>query len=270
MSELDRLGWAVQHTFEIGGSPVGIRTTTDAFGAWLGEALAAHRRPDDAPLRYSIVAGDRSQTRRREYDILYRGCAPLVRTRSRRTLVESLLSELEAWGFRERDDAVFLRMAPIAAHGAVALVPPYVANALIGLGRRSEKAGITLPAQLHVAADGTTGSMIPIPRSLEVDPAAMEAIGADVVTDRFLLSEPTVAGGVLFFAESGEPLTNVSRGIALYRLAGSAFNLPAVGSEGFRALGRLVAGARCVAVNAVEPAEIVDAVSSAMRQIAGG
>src|SRR5918996_1219946 len=150
MSELDRLGWVVRHTVHIGGSPVGIRTTSERFGAWLGDALAAHLGPEEGPPRYSIVVGDRSTRRRREYDILYRGCAAVVRTRHRRTMVESLLSELEAWTFRDREDAVFLRMAPIAAHGAVALVPPYVANAIIGMGRRSEKAGITLPAQLHV------------------------------------------------------------------------------------------------------------------------
>jgi hypothetical protein len=270
MNELDRLGWAVQHTFDIGGSPVGIRTTSQAFGEWLGSALAAHRVDGEGPLRYSIVAPDRSARRRREYDILYRGCGALVRTLNRRTLVESLLSELEAWSFRERDDAVFLRMAPIAAHGAVALVPPYVANAIIGLGRRAERVGITLPAQLHVAVDRGTGAMIPIRRTLEVDPTALEAIEDDGRADRFAVLEETAPDGLLFFAESGDAVTQVSRGVALYRVAGSAFNLPEVGGDGLRSLGRLVAGARCRAVNVVEPADILDAVSQAMHEMAGG
>lgn len=269
MSELDRLGWAVRHTFHIGGSAVGIRTTSERFGTWLGDALAPHLGPEEGPPRYSIVVGDRAPRRRKEYDILYRGCGAVVRTRHRRTMVEALLSELEAWTFRDRDDAVFLRMAPLAAHGAVALVPPYVANAIIGMGRRSEKAGITLPAQLHVAVDTATGSMIPIPRTLGVDPSAIDAIDEGGRPDRFSVTQPVAADGLVFFAESGEPVAPVSRGIALYRTAISAFNLPSVSGEGFRALGRLVAGARCVAVNAVEPADILDGVSRAMREIAG-
>ncbi len=271
MSELDRLGWAVQHTFEIGGTPIGIRTTSAAFGEWLATALAAHRLEVDGPIRYSIVAAGRNERRRRrEYDILYRGCLALVRTLDRRTLVDALFSELEQWGFRERDDAIFLRMSPIAAHGTVALVPPYVANALIGLGRRSEKAGVTLPAQLHVAVDRNTGAMIPTPPMLDVDPGARDAVGDGTSSDRFAVSTPLAANGLLFFAESGDPVAPVSRGIALYRAAGSAFNLPQVGGDGLRALGRLVAGARCLAVNAVEPADILDAVSRAMREIARG
>ena len=270
MSELDRLGWAVRHTFEIGGSSVGIRTTSEPFGSWLADALAAHRVSEEGPLRYSIVVGDRTARRRREYDILYRGCAPVVRTRHRRTLVEALISELEAWTFRDRDDAVFLRMAPIVAHGAVALVPPYVANAIIGMRRRAEKAGLTLPAQLHVAVDKVTGAMIPIPRTLNLAPAALDAVDDGGTTDRFAITEPVAVNGLVFFAESGEPVTPVSRGIGLYRTASAAFNLPAVGSEGLRTLGTLVAGARCLAVNAVEPADVLEGVSRAIREIAGG
>src|SRR5919106_173786 len=163
MTKLDRLGWAVQHSFDIAGAPVAIRTTSAEFGAWLTDILASHRGSGDAPLRYSIVAADRRAGNSREYDILYRGCSAIVRTLHRPTLVDALLDELEAWSFRERDDAVFLRMAPVAAHGVVALVPAYVANTLSGPGRRSTKAGITLPAQHHVAVDVTSGEVIPIP-----------------------------------------------------------------------------------------------------------
>ncbi len=163
-------------------------------------------------------------------------------------------------------------MAPIVAHGVVSLVPPYVANALIGQGRRSTKAGIALPAQLHVAVDPASGSMIPIPPTLDVAAemfVAPEALG-DGVPDRFAVREPLTVDALLFFAESGGVISPVSRGTALYRVAGSAFNLPKLGGEGLRGLGRLVAGASCVAVNAVKPAEIVDTVSGAMREIAGG
>jgi hypothetical protein len=269
MSELDRLGWAVRHTFDIAGSPVGIRTTSAAFGEWLGDVLGAHRIDDEGPLRYSIVTSERKAGTRREYDILYRGCSAVLRTLDRRLLVDSLLDELEAWTFAPRDDALFLRMAPVTAHGAVALAPAYVANALIGLGKRAERAGITLPAQLHVAVDRSAGTVIPIPRALNIHAAALDRVGEPGPRDRYLVSEPVKPKGLLFFAESGEPVEPLSRGIALYRVAGSAFNLPAAGGEGFRALGRLVGDARCFAVNVVEPADILDAVSQALREIAG-
>lgn len=270
MNELDRLGWAVQHTFRIGEAAVGIRTTSEAFGDWLTGALAAHREAADGPVRYSIVAPERNASRRREYDILYRGCAAIVRTLHRPTLAQGLLAELEAWRFPVRDDAVFIRMAPIAGHGTVALIPPHVATTLAGQGQRCARAGITLPAQLHVAVEPPSGAVIPIPPSLRVASGALERLGDGGGPDRLAVTEPFTAGALLFFSESGGDVSRMSRGLALHRIAGSAFNLPRLGGDGVRGLGRLVAGVQCFAVNAVEPAKIVGAVSQALRMASGG
>lgn len=270
MNELDRLGWAVQQTFRVGEAAVGIRTTSEEFGDWLADALAEHRDTAEGPVRYSLVAPQRSVRQRRQYDILYRGCAAVVRTLHRPTLAHGLLTEMEAWGFPVREDAVFIRMAPIAGHGTVALVPPHVASTLARQGRRCARAGITLPAQLHVAVEPSSGALIPIPRTLRVASGALEQLEDGSRRDRFAVVEASTVNALLFFAESGGDISAMSRGLALHRIAGSAFNLARLGGDGIRGLGRLVAGARCFAVNAAEPAKIVDAVSHALRMASGG
>src|SRR2546428_11639545 len=126
MTELDRLGWAVEGSFEFGGAHIGIRTTSERFWGWLETALAQYRISETSIPVYSIVTGDgsgRGVTAKERYHILYKGTIAIARTRDIETLVQTFRSDLESYLFEDRDDAIFADMNVVSRGGITALVP---------------------------------------------------------------------------------------------------------------------------------------------------
>jgi hypothetical protein len=227
MTELDRLGWAVEGTFELGGAQVGVRTTSERFWGWLETALAPYRSQKTATPAYSIVTGDTSGqgTKAKErYHILYKGTIAISRTTDMQTLVETLRSDLEGYLFEDRDDAIFADMNVVSFGGVNALIPASIAPFIGTLGhRRVDRVGLTLPAETAVAMEPGTGKVVPIQRKVELAAGWRDLLAETFRPNgrdpRAVVNEPTRVDVVVSIGWSDVPLAPVSKGIGLYRLA---------------------------------------------------
>src|ERR1041385_5331993 len=99
MEKLDRLGWVVSQVYRIGDERIEVRSTSEAFGAWVDEVLGAHRVEqdfEDNPY-FSIVVeeGGRSIAGGRRMHILYRRTASVVRSLDLATIARAFLTEVE-------------------------------------------------------------------------------------------------------------------------------------------------------------------------------
>jgi hypothetical protein len=151
----------VSRSYELSRFVVGIRTTSEALGAWLDDCLGRYRTDEEAEPHYSIIVeGDRGGVRR--YHILYRDTMKISKTFDLAGLGRTLLTELESLAFPERD-AVYADLAVVGSDGALALMPAMTAQYLDTLGRSVHRAGVILPVETKVAIDPNTGGAISHP-----------------------------------------------------------------------------------------------------------
>jgi hypothetical protein len=266
MTELDRLGWAVEGSFDIGGAQVGIRTTSEPFWGWLEFALAGYRSQQPAIPVYSIVIGDgpsRGAAKER-YHILYKGTIAIARTRDIRTLVETLRSDLEGYLFEDRDDLIFADMSVVSSGATSALVPASIVPFVGTLGRRRlDRTGLSLPAETAVALEPGTGRVVPIPRRIELAEGWSEHLADVMLTNgvdpRIVVREPMEVDVVVSIGWGDVPLAPVSKAIGLYRLATHVTNLEMLGGATVGNLVPLVERARCFEMASAKPAEMLDA-----------
>jgi hypothetical protein len=272
MDHLDHLGWVAQQSFRMGEVEFGIRTTSEAFAAWLGEVLGAYRIAADTRPEFSIVIGDGGAGRgERKFHILYRGTITLTRTFHLPTLVRMLQSELDGFFVHDRDDAIYTDTTLVAANGIRAMVPSSLVFYVGSLGRRVDRAGLRLPVDTVSAIDPETGLLVPARHAIDVSPEAIEALAATSPTngdraDRFTLDRPTAADAVCSIAEAEEPWRLVTPGVAVYRMADHVLNLPKLGSRALEGLGRLVERGRPVELDAAGPKDMLAALASLARQ----
>ena len=203
---------------------------------------------------YSIVVdggeGDEAPPRRGRFHVLYQGVGPIVRTMHLPTLARAFVSELESWLLLERDDAVYARCAPIAMNGTKLLVPGWLVSYVGELGRRVEKAGLTLPLSRWSKIDPATGVVLPTPSLLEVPPGAIDDLGPRHAADECdvklaTLDSPVVVAGVVTYNSQLETIAATSRGLALARLAISTANIEKLGGRAVDGLRRVIERAAC-------------------------
>jgi hypothetical protein len=269
MTELDRLGWAVEGTFEFAGAHVGVRTTSERFWSWLDPTLAAYRSTEKSIPVYSIVTGEdtaagRTGVAKETYHILYKGTIAIARTRDIRTLVETFRSDLEGYFFEDRDDAIFADMSVVSKGGVSALVPASIVPFIGTLGhRRVDRAGLTFPAETAVAIEPGTGRVIPIERRVQLPEGWMDRLAQTMSLNgrdpRGIVDQPTSIDVVMSIGWGDEPLVPVTKGIALYRLATHVMNLELLGGDAVADLIPVVQEARCYEMASLKPAQMLAA-----------
>lgn len=265
MQRLDRLGWVVTQVYEIGGERVEIRSTSASFSAWLGDALASYRRPDDGeddPYLSVVVDGGTGVAGGRRYHVLYRRTSSIVRTLDVGTLARAVLGELERLGLPTRDDLIHLDAAAATVGAANVVFPGYLVPFMADVGRRAERMGAMLPAHATLSVD-PAGAVVPTEGMLGVPDRRIEELRRDFPSaaseDRFFVRQPLRPDGVLLLAhEADVDLRPISRAAALHRLATSAMNLPVVGPEALTAIGRSVSGAACYEASWGGPRRFLD------------
>jgi hypothetical protein len=267
MTELDRLGWAVEGSFEFGGAHVGIRTTSERFWGWLESSLAEHHTAGTSIPVYSIVTGEgpgKAGVAKERYHILYKGTIAIARTRDMLTLVETFRSDLEAYLFEDRDDAIFADMNVVSRGGVNALVPASIVPFIGTLGhRRLDRTGLTFPAETAVALEPGTGQVVPIARRIQLGDGWRERLAETFPPNgrdgRVIVDQPTRVDVVVSIGWGEEPVATVSRGLGLYRLASHVTNLEVLGGQTVANLVPVVEGARCFEMASTKPAQMLGA-----------
>lgn len=262
----------MSQSYEIEGFRVGIRTTSPSFGEWLNDALASYRLDEEVASQYSLVIADDAKQRgsRKGFNILYRGTAPIVRTLHLPTLGRALLAELESFTFQERKDAVFVQALAMDIEGSFVLVPAILAPSLGRFGRRLEKSGIHLGSSTTVALDPRSGRVTPPANLLAVSEECIARLtnidSQNHATDRLTVDDVS-AVDVLFVGgpQTDSPLSPISKGLAVHKLAGNALNLAQLGKTGLHALARLVEGSTCYGVPGGNARETLDFLVAAVK-----
>jgi hypothetical protein len=273
----------VYRTYRLGEARIGVRTTSRVFGAWLDQALSAHRVQEESGTEYSIVVdggvadgglgeeGRDEQRSLRRYHILYRGTAPLVRTLHLTVLGRALLAELAFPLLAEREDAVFVRAAPVRLNGSAALAPWWVVPYLGELGRRVDRAGLGLPATTWVAVDPGSGRVVPAPPALNVSRGSLAQLDRAGPTDLeapLFVDRPLDVAAVFAHLEQDTVIQPAPRSLALQTLAGAAANLTRMGGDALEGLGRLVAGARCFGLSTAPARQMLEALAAVLTHSA--
>jgi hypothetical protein len=264
----------VDGSYQIGRNRVGIRCTSKRFGDLLDRALSDHWSTEPAGAVYSVVLSggkENGGSPGRHFHVLYRYDAPLVRTLHLPTLVRTLFAELESLTFSQRDDAMFLGAGLVASNGSLALGPGSMSMYLDRVGRRIERAGLTLSPTRFVALDPRSGRIVPVPSSLQVPPGDVAGLGAVVPSDRqdnrhgLVVEEPTSVDAIFDFSDA-EPLTPMSRALVVSRLARGVANFPKFGKAGIEALARLTGGTRCLSLGKPQPRPMLEILSSGLNR----
>jgi hypothetical protein len=237
-------------TVRVGGRHLTVRTTSEVFGEWLVEAVAAHAVEETEPDRaaYSIVVGEQSAVGRPVH-VVYRGGSEILRATDLTRIATCILGELDTYGLGDRDDALHLAGSLVIVGGRAVLGPAFLHPVLGRMGRRALRAGIVWAPAAALSIDLASGAASPPARGLSVPPDALERLSGlmpDVAGERDpWATEPSqVAAVVLFGSAPIEPL-RPTRAETLRELTERSLNLHRVGGRGLVALGRLVRDATC-------------------------
>jgi hypothetical protein len=265
MTALDRLGWAVDGSYQVGGADIGIRSTSEPFGAWLDDVLVRYQSAKVTQPVYSIVIADDKGVAKERYHILYRGTVAIVKTTDPRLLVETLRIDLEQYLFPERSDAIFADMTVLSLDGVNVLLPAVLAPFLETLGkRRVARSGLALPADTYVAIEPGSNHAVPIPRLVELAPGWQESLARAVSLNggdsRPTVDRPTPIHVVASIGWGDDPLLPITKGLGLHRLGSHVVNLETLGGSAIEGLVPLIAGAQCYELASVKPAEMLPAI----------
>lgn len=258
----------VSHSFEIGEHRVGIRTTSEAFGAWIAETLAEYRTSEETPPSYSIVVGEPTAGRSKNFHILYQQTLTIARTLDLGSLVRTLLSELEGVLLLERDDAIYADCRVVSYEGGTALVPSILVPYVEEMGRRVERSGLVMPEETAVAIDPETAEIVPLTPRLRLREAALERLGRVAATNGHAghreSEAPRNADVVFSIAELDRPFEPISPGLALYRLASHVLNFDKLGGTALEGLARLIERAQTFALDSAAPKGMLEALTGAI------
>jgi len=261
MDKLDHLGWVVSASFAIGEARFAIRSTSHAFGEWLGDTLGAYEVEDVEDFAYSVVVPERGRGAK-EFLILYRGSSAMIRTLDPVMLGRSLLAELESFRFHERDDAIYVMASLAEVRGVPALIPSSIFPALAKLGRRASRQGWRLPGQRATAIDIEAATITPVEQTLDVPETALERLAIALPSqggDGMWFPDLPVNVGALVVASSDaeSPLDRARKAYGLAALTSSTLNLQHVGGRGLEAIGRLVERAPCYRSDWADPHKVL-------------
>jgi hypothetical protein len=217
-----------------------------------------------------VVVADRHRPGPRGVHLVYRGIQPVVRTMHVPTIGRALLAQLELSAYAQRSDAIYADVAMVAAGDALALVPGWLLPVLVDLGRRSDRAGLSLPAHPYTAIDIRTGRVRPMRPSLELprDPLrGLRGLDGNEPSDRFLLDRSRTVDFVISVEGTQHQLGafRLPAARALYDVGSSAMNLERVGSPALTGLERLVREADTVQIAVPSSRHLVDVITDVMK-----
>ena len=256
----------MQENYEIGGTLIGIRSTSKPFSKVLDAVLAEYRSDEVAVPLYSIVVGNPTRAKRKSFHILYESGYAVARTMRFQDLAITLLSHLNTFLLVDRADGIYTQACIARRNGTVAVAPSYVANYLSKVGRRAERLGISVSAERTVRIDPESGLISPADLLLHVPRDAVarlvEAVGERAASSAGF--EPTHADVVLITGGDGEPVHEVSPAYALSVLAGNTVNLMRIKRHTLEGLRPVVEGARCYRLVSHTPNEMLTALKMAL------
>lgn len=263
----------MSRSYRVGTTAFGVRTTSESFGSWLDEAFSGYRiRSPEWPEYSVVVDGAEEATRRgrRRFHVLYRGIGPLVRTFELATLARTLIAEFGSRLLTRRTDAIFTYAALLSWRGVNILGPSWLPSYLGQLGRKVEKAEVSMPLASWVAVDPDSGQVVNAPVILDVPEDAIERLAAADGSIRSADASLWPATGVhvdavITYVESMPGLELGPRAGALYRLTGLTANVATMHGVTVRGLGRLVERARTYEVGLGRPQQMLDAVLTVAR-----
>jgi hypothetical protein len=270
MDKLNRLGWAVYKSYEVGGHQFGIRTNSETCAEWLDSTLGAYETDDETEPWFSLWAPVGAVGK--GYYVLHRGTDDVIRTLDPAHVAQRLLAEIEGFLLRERTDLLFFEAAVVQRDGVAALVPAEIVPYLRIAGRHVESE-LSLPIDGALALDAQ-GRLQAMPHELATRAACLD------LADRFgvrvaelLAVDPPVPPSVdlvLAFHYQPElpPRIPMSRGLAVAAFGETALNLPAMPEQGLRSLAALVAGTPGQLVQSGEAARLtVEYVCDALAEV---
>lgn len=274
MDKLDRLGWVVQHSYEIGGIRFAVRTTSHAFGEAIQEVLSEYQIEDEIYPWYSLIVAEDTKKKRsgKELNILYRGGSAILRTLDPDTFVGALLWDLESFLFPDREDGLFTEAVLVSTNGTKALIPSALLPSFAELGRRVDQEGLSIPLSTSAVIDPTDGRVIPMKQRLRLAPGAAERLSGAIPVQgrdgRSSLAEPTRVDHVFILGwhEEEEAVVPTSRGLVLSRYASVTRNLEKLGAVALTGLENLVTGARTYQIRWVDAREGLRALVACLRQ----
>jgi hypothetical protein len=249
MDQLDHLGWVVHRSYEVEGVQFGVRTNSEAAGAWLDATFGRYRVRDDTSPFLSILVAEDSDDQVKRFHILYEESRALVKSLDLGHVAAGLVAQFEHVAAPSRSDAVYLDAALVRKDGVVALVPPILPPFLATLGHRVlERSDLELPLANYVALDIDTGRVIPFEPSLDVPGDAIAQLQALGGSSNGKGPQPVAAplevDTICFLGLSEDPVTAIAPGQAAQILATRVLNLEELGGQALPAIGRLVDGAR--------------------------
>ena len=266
MTKLDHLGWVVYRSYGVGPYQFGVRTTSRSFGAWLDSSLSAYRIEEKTePYLSVVVAEDGGPSSPRGFHILYRRTDPIARTLDLARVQSALWGEFESCTYPERRDAIYANAALVRADGQNVLVPSVLAAGLSGLGRRVERAGVTLPLNMSVAIDPASGAILPLSPTLAGSDKALGDGGGTGNGDGSTVGEPIRVDAVFTVESSDMAVQPISRARALHHFASITPNLPCMPRDALEGLGRLISGARCYQLSTGSVRTMLDSFLLAVR-----
>jgi hypothetical protein len=251
MDELNHLGWVVYKSYDIDGYLIGIRTNSEVCAEWLESVLGRYEVSDEeAEPYFSLWVPEQKSQTRKQYYVLYREADDILRVLDPAKLAQRLLSELETFTLRNREDALFLASAVVSRDGVSALVPTVIVPYIRLAGRRVERE-LVLP--VHAAVGVTPdGRLFSVPQQLNVPADACEdlayLLGVEGEADMALDDVPDQVDLVCAFHYDPKqpPLRPLTRAMAVEAVAETAFNLRATSEIALDALAGVVEGARCL------------------------
>ncbi|MGH2791282.1 MAG: hypothetical protein ACRDJ0_09935 [Actinomycetota bacterium] len=258
--------------YDIQGTRISVRTTSARFGHWLDYALAAYKTdPGDEEWfdDYSLVVPNfDASSKRREFCILYHGSVPKIRTLDPVTFGRSLVEELEANLYAERDDAVYLQALAMEVDGAYVLVPSYLAPSLGRFGRNLDRSGVRLARSTNVTLTPAGQTALPTPL-LDLPNDAYERLArlrpAHIAPDRLAPKERRKVDAVFIHDQAEAALREVTRGHATHTLAAAVVNLRRIPGTVLESVAQLVAGTRCYSIGWSDARTTLDAILSGAR-----
>jgi len=222
---------------------------------------------------YSIVIADGSghgALAKERHHILYKGTIATIKTPDIRTLVRTLLSDLEMFLLPDRTDAIFADMNVVSLGGVNALVPGSLVPFIGTVGRRRlARTGLTLPAERAAAIEPGSGRVVPVKPMVELTPGTLdllaEVVPANGGDPRMVVDRPITIDFVVSIGWGRELLVPVSRGLGLYRLGSHLVNLEVLGGDALAGVRPVVESARCYEMASAKPAEMLDSLLQMFR-----
>jgi len=173
IESLDDMEWEASSTFLVGEWALGVRSTTAELDGELRRILAAHVIDFDAPANFSaLVARGEGDGQVRGFHFLYRASDALVRTRTPRRIVRTLLHYLS--DFAEPVEPMpRLAAVGLVAGGRAVIAPERIRAELPNVETRLNDAGVAVvdASVLHLDAEGAC-LVVPEP-ALSIDREAL-------------------------------------------------------------------------------------------------